>query len=96
MVKVLPTLKKICDKEDYRKLFNEYDYGESYVVYEGVLSVGVAWIDGEYVLRAQLRFSDLKKYDEREVLKVCLTFAKFCNELKENEKEILEEAKALL
>jgi len=92
---VLPTLKGICDKEDYRRLFDSYDYGNSYVVYEGEANVGVARIDGKYVMRAQLTL-DLGKYDEREILEKCLTFLRLCYELKRSEREILKEAEALL
>jgi hypothetical protein len=95
-VVVLPTLKKICDRDEYRRLFHSYDWGSSWIIYEGEADVGVGQVrDNEYIMRARLTI-DINKCTLADIIEKCSTFLRLCYELKEKEREILEEAKALL
>jgi hypothetical protein len=90
----LPTLKRICEK--YRKLFYAYKCGKGYALYVGTAFVGVDNIEGTFVLTAQLRLFDLSDLESNEILVAVCAFGALAIELKNHEKEILEEAEVLL
>jgi hypothetical protein len=91
---ILPTLSEICNR--HRRLFDGYDSGEGHAIYEGVATVSVELKGGEPRLQAQLRFSDLSHYGEREILDIVCSFASLVAELKKRESDIIKEAKTLL